>query len=794
MSSPDDGNTSGPVGTTAPAPAATGDAILAAALAMASRGHPVFPLGPNSKLPLEEGWQEWATTDPMKIQRKWTDPVSGWPLEYNFGVLPVGLVIADLDEKDGRNGVKNWMELGFDFDTFTVRTPSNGYHLYYTCRATANTVGQVGKIGDTPSGIDTRGPGGYVVGPGSVIDGVAYRVEIDMAVVPVPAALLDWLEAPRERSADRTPAAELDTEANIAAVTEYLRAVPPAVEGQGGDHHTFVICCGVLERGVSVAVGLELLLNHWNDRCSPPWDPEALQVKVENADSYMQNAAGAKSAEAAFAGVSIPKPEYIDGTPPAPPLPAGVRPGSADDAPPFSEIELGLRMVAEARGTLRFIPERDRWIRWDGDVWRVPHRHYGFDVARKTCQAAAGECPKDELGFKITRASVVAAVERIAKATEAMATPLELWDADPMLLGTPGGVVDLQTGTLRPAQPDDFITKLTAAAPGGECPTWLRFLARVTNGDAELAGYLQRLAGYALTGSTREHVLAFLHGGGANGKSVLLTTLKGVLGDYAAVAQAETFTATNAERHSTEIAMLHGARLVIASETEEGRAWAEAKVKQLTGGDPITARFMRQDFFTFVPTFKLIIAGNHKPTLRNVDEAMRRRLHLVPFTVTIPEDERDPELPEKLKAEWPGILAWAIAGCLAWQRDGLGAPEAIRSATRDYLADEDSLATWLAEECVTGPRYCATVAALFASWKAWADRAGEDYGTLKRFTQILNARGAGTLARLGAAQDRGRAGIGLKAAAAMSRVAMPSIDGEAAGNVVQLTPPPPPGR
>ena len=186
------------------------------------------------------------------------------------------------------------------------------------------------------------------------------------------------------------------------------------------------------------------------------------------------------------------------------------------------------------------------------------------------------------------------------------------------------------------------------------------------------------MVGYCLTGSIRDHALFFLYGTGGNGKGVLLNTCHDILGDYSAIAAMETFTASKADRHPTDLAMLRGARAVIAQETEDGQRWAESRIKALTGGDAISARFMRQDFFTFKPAFKLLIAGNHKPSLRNVDEAVKRRFNLLPFTVTISKDERDPELAEKLKGEWPGILAWAIEGCLEWQRIGLCPPNAVR--------------------------------------------------------------------------------------------------------------------
>ncbi len=318
---------------------------------------------------------------------------------------------------------------------------------------------------------------------------------------------------------------------------------------------------------------------------------------------------------------------------------------------------------------------------------------------------------------------------------------MEQWDADPWLLSTPGCVIDLKTSDVRGHRREDYSTKITATAPSGGCPTWLEFLKRITDGDGDLIAFLQRVTGYALTGITREHSLVFLYGTGANGKSTFLNAVAGILGAYHTTSCTEVFTITHGERHPTELASLRGARLVTAVETEEGRRWAEARIKALTGGDPIAARYMRQDFFEFVPTFKLVIAGNHKPQLRNVDEAFRRRLHLIPFTVTIPEDERDETLPEKLKGEWPGILEWMIDGCLEWQEKGLCPPERVLEATKEYLSAEDTIALWNDDRCHQGPDYKAATSELYASFKAWCEQAGEHVTSMKRFSQNLEAHG-----------------------------------------------------
>jgi putative DNA primase/helicase len=240
---------------------------------------------------------------------------------------------------------------------------------------------------------------------------------------------------------------------------------------------------------------------------------------------------------------------------------------------------------------------------------------------------------------------------------------------------------------------------------------------------------------------------------------VLINTAAEIFADYHKTAAIDTFTASATERHPTELAGLRGARIVTSVETEEGRRWAEAKIKNLTGGDKISARFMRQDFFEFIPQFKLIVAGNHKPGLRSVDEAIRRRFHLIPFAVTIPADQRDLALSDKLKAEWGGILAWMIEGCLAWQRQGLAPPSAVTEATAAYLEAEDALGNWIEETCFRGPEAFETRNKLFASWSAWADRAQEPPGTRKAFITALENRGFLPRKRNG---ERGFVGLRVK--------------------------------
>jgi len=407
----------------------------------------------------------------------------------------------------------------------------------------------------------------------------------------------------------------------------------------------------------------------------------------------------------------------------------------------FTEDALALQFTQRHGEDWHYVAAWGQWLVWTGTHWQRENTLKVYDLARIVCREAAAACTNVKLRAKLASAGTVAAVERLTRADRSHAASTDIWDADLWSLNTLGGVVDLRTGILVPHRRTDANTKIATATPRGECPAWQDFLGTVTRGDAELEAYLQRVVGYCLTGVTSEHALFFLYGTGANGKSVFVTTVSGILGDYATVAPMDMFMATMGERHPTDMAGLRGARLVTATETEQGRRWAESKLKTLTGGDKITARFMRQDFFEFIPQFKLIIAGNHKPAIRNVDEAMRRRLHLIPFTVTIPPSQRDQKLPEKLLAERDGILAWAVDGCREWQRIGLKPPAAVAAATEEYFEAEDSLGRWLDEKCERGPNLTETSAALFAAWKVWAEANGEFIASVKWLSENLVSRG-----------------------------------------------------
>lgn len=415
-------------------------------------------------------------------------------------------------------------------------------------------------------------------------------------------------------------------------------------------------------------------------------------------------------------------------------------PAESEIVPPeFADDALALQFSDKFRDVLRYVAAWGRWMAWDGTAWRHDETLRVYDLVRTSCRMAAAEARQPALQTKLASGRTVAAVEKLARADRRHAATVQQWDADPWLLNTPRGVVNLRTGDFQPHDPGLHMLKSTAVSPQGDCPRWLGFLGQITAHDADLQSYLQRVAGYSLTGDISEEKLFFIYGTGGNGKGTFLNTIQAIMGDYALTAATETFTANAGNRHLTELARLQGARLVVAQETEEGKELAEARVKAITGGDPITANYMRQDPFTFIPQFKLCISGNHRPSLRNIDNAIRRRFNLIPFNVQI--ENPDLGLKAALREEYPGILQWMIDGCLAWQAEGLSAPESVQAATGEYFDAEDTIGMWMEQCCRVTAYSQARSGELFASWSKWARDAGEPTGTQKRFTQSLVSRG-----------------------------------------------------
>ena len=382
------------------------------------------------------------------------------------------------------------------------------------------------------------------------------------------------------------------------------------------------------------------------------------------------------------------------------------------------------------------------WHYWSGLSWRHDRLGQLRDYIRRVARLLTDGGAKGE-ARTAQSAAFVTGVEQLLRHDPAYARSDDHFDADPDVLGLPCGyAADLRTGDLLGADRGRRVLRQASTVPAetAECPAWDQFLKEATGGDEELIEFLQTFVGYSLTGHISEHALLFVHGPGGSGKSTFAEVLAAVLGDYSRTAAMDTFTEARGERHPTDLAHLAGARLVTASETEEGRPWAEAKVKLITGGDTIAARWMRRDFFEYAPQFKLLIVGNDLPKLRSADSAMRRRFRVVPFDH--PPARPDMTLRASLLAEGDGILRWALDGAQAWYEHGLGSAAVIEEATDTYFAEADTVGRWL-EECTirSDPTASTSSKRLFGSWSSWCKTTGHPPGNTTRFGRDLARHG-----------------------------------------------------
>ena len=428
---------------------------------------------------------------------------------------------------------------------------------------------------------------------------------------------------------------------------------------------------------------------------------------------------------------------------------------SAPAVPPtLTDAGNAQRFAAQQADHVRYCYAWRAWLVWDGTHWRRDPGDAIARLAKETAKqiyleaaAAGSEERRKATGQWATKSED----ERRLRAMIALAqsepgipvTPDEL-DTDPHLLNVANGTLELRTGTLRAHARADLITRYIPIAydPTADCPVWRATLERILDRRQDLIEYFQRALGYSCTGDTSEQVLFVLWGTGANGKTTILSTAVTLLGDYALSTRAETFLAKQGETIPNDVAQLKGRRLVIAVEAEAGQRLGESLVKQMTGQDTLNARFLHAEYFNFKPTFKIFLATNHKPAIRGGDHAIWRRIRLLPFTVTIPDAEQDRQLSDKLEAERAGILAWAVRGCLAWRREGLGLPEAVRAATEAYRADMDVLGDFLSDRCVVEPDEAQVGAGeLFDAYESWCRTTGEKPLTARSFGLRLKDRG-----------------------------------------------------
>jgi len=708
------------------------------ALSHARQGWPVHPLHtPDSGGKCSCGQQDCtspgkhprtgnglkdATTDEATIREWWQQ----WP-DANIGIVTgkeSGLVVLDIDPRHGGDKALRQLEEKWGSLPETVEAiTGEGRHLFFK-----HPGRPVKNRTHIAPGLDVRGDGGYVVASGSIhANGKVYRWhpskgpdQAPLADIPEP--WKDLFECPLQK-------VDLAVASSGKVIIGESKIIP-----EGQRHTTLVSLAGTMRRRGMLEQEIKAGLCEVNRRrCSPPLPEEEIEQIARSIARY--------------------EPE-----------------STTVDIHLTDDIGNANRLVSHHGQDLRYCYPWGKWLVWDGKHWMEDitgeiYRRAKDTVNRIYLEAAIAGNEKDakEIARHAMRsghATRLRAMIELAQ-PEVPVVPEEL-DSNPWLLNVQNGTLDLRTGELREHRREDLITKLAPVRydPAAKCPWWESFLGRIMDGNEALTRFLQRTVGYALTGSIREQVAFMMYGTGANGKTTLLDVILALMGNYAQQSDFTTFLKRHSDGPRNDLARLVGARFVSATEVESGRRLDEVVVKQVTGGDKIAARFLHQEFFEFVPQFKLFLASNHKPVIYGTDHAIWRRIKLIPFTLTIPEDERDKDLPAKLKQELPGILTWAVRGCLAWQKDGLGIPEEVKTATGEYREEMDVLAEFLDEYCILDPDSEVATKDLYQAYGTWCEGNGEKPLRKNTFGMRLAERGL-EKTRIGSRSSRGWKGLRL---------------------------------
>lgn len=745
------------------------------AIELALNGVPVFPCWPQGsgnrpdgrplyKSPHVSNWGATATTDLIQVMawwQQWPDALVAVPTGARSG-----LYVLDVDLKPDVNGANNLVRLGLiPTPTRIHRTLTGGTHHLYQM-----PTGGVAKTDASviAPGVDRRGDGGYIIW---------WPAHGGAVVAGMPAVPPDWMvqDVGQVRPDVIFPPVGLSAQ----EICDLLARVVPA---QMDSRSEWIKVGMALHHETE---GGELGLDLW-DRYSRNWPKYEGTPSLErewatfgrgrgshiSIRSLMPKSWQRLPTEVGF-GVGVEAPTLpVLTTPVLVPPPPGIAmmvppiPGAMVDARggtatsrPLTEAGNAMRMQDAYGDQLRYVIETKSWLYWDNGAW-----HWDVDGAVPMQKAlnlqeiiyrdALTNLHETDLYYKwalksqevkSARASVAALAS-----SGAMRVSMGLLDHDVMMAGLDGGrtALDLHTGAVRPARPDDYITKSLGVREVGnarDCPRWQHFLTEVFMGDMELIEWLQRWCGYMLTGKISEQFFCFGWGSGRNGKGTFSDVLQYIMGDYSRTVSPASL--TEAKRSGSganpDIAALAGARLALSSETNDGTNMNEGLVKNLTGGDAITARQLYGLLFEFRPQFKLFICGNHKPDIKGTEYAIWARVRLIPFLRTFLPHEVDVTLGDKLRAEAPHILAWMLEGCLQWQKRGLrDIPASIDQATQAYKVEMDTLGYWLDEKIGTDPARETVASLLYLNYRAWALENGHKFPmTNQTFARLLIERG-----------------------------------------------------
>lgn len=712
---------------------------LSAALSYAERGWAVFPVYEfkdgkcacakgvtcenRAKHPRTLNGVKDATRDEEQIRKWWTTFV-----DANIGLAAgdaSGIFVIDIDPRHGGfESMERWEEARIDGPlpgTLTAMSGGGGRHVIFKYPPGVKISNRVNWM----TGVDIRSTGGYIVVPPSTHEsGAKYRWINELQIAEPPPDLIASVTAKKGGKAD-------DALSDLPPTSDLLRGVP-----QGERDNTLFRFACKLRRQLKDRDAVKILVLEAARNCDPPFPEEQALQKIEQA--FKQDHTSS----------------IFDDDDDEAEMP------NDDEGRHLTDHGNAQRLVDAYGDELRHV-EVWGWMTWNGVKWEIDQRNTVTLRSRDTVQSIYTEAiaaPTKDRKKKLIRhgqaseaAGRISAMVQLARSDERISMVPDDFDADPWLLACRNGVIDLQTGELRPPTRDDHITKFTDVEydPSFTLPRWELFLKESTQDDQELIRYLRAAVGYTLTGDTREESLFIIHGPAASGKSTFIDGVMCALGEYAMVTQAETFLSRRGQgAPKDELARFYGARMVATVEVPEGERFAEALVKQLTGGDKLSARHLYKSGFEYTPHFKLWFATNHAPRIQ--DDAIWRRVKKIPFIHTVPPEKRDPLLKMQMKdPEFGGkaVLAWAVQGCIDWLANGLVTPRSVREETEEYRIEQDKFGSFLEECCIIAAGSEVRKDDIYGTYSTWCFRNGEKPMTATSFTTKIKGRSEGFTAK-----------------------------------------------